>query len=831
LKNLEAEKTGLSAFEAQKRILKFGSNTLLRKTPLPYFQIFFDQLADLLVLLLIFAALLSFVLGDTRNGVAISMIVLLNALIGFTQEFKAEKILRALTEFLPSYVKVKRDNQDLQIPSSYLVPGDIVMIGEGDKVPADIRLIESYDLRTNDQALTGEANPQNKMVRDYLDDHLSLIEVENCLFMGTVIASGEGIGVVTGTGMKTEFGQIAKKTTEIDKTLSPLQDKTRKMAKKIALIAVFVMIGLIIYKYFVGHDILDALIFSVAVAAALVPEGLPATISVALSLGAKDLADRKALVRNLVSVETLGSVTIICSDKTGTITTGQMKVREVWSDLDLKIDSREKERLINEVCVLCNNAQINLHGEFGDQTEIALLDWAKNKVDIEDLRKKYHKVTETPFNAKRRFMSVNFFDGEKNFELLKGAPEIIIKKCQLSEQEKEKILKKFKELALQGFRVLGLAYNKTFLGLVAIFDPPRPEVAQAIQQCQEGGIKVLMVTGDNAVTARSIGQMVGIIKKDNFDNEVVEGTVLEKMSDIELRSILREKTIFARILPEQKYRIVDNLMKMGEIVAVTGDGVNDAPALKRADIGIAMGKIGTDVSREAADMILIDDNFATIVQAVKEGRMIFDNIKKFLFYIFSSNFGELSTVVVGILFGLPLPITAIQILSVDLGTDILPSMALIAEPAEGNVMQTKPRSKETQLLTGDSFLRLVLIGLVMGIGAVWSFSFTNKLTGSYAAATTASLATLVICQAFNIFLSRCPNVSIFYYPFWKNLYLIFSVCSSLILIVLMTYCGFFQHYLGTSYLPIIVWPRIILVGIILLVVEETYKFIKRKILK
>lgn len=827
LKNLETSKEGLADFEAQKRLFHFGTNTILRQAPIPYLQIFFDQFIDLLVLLLIFAALLSFLLGETRNGVIISIIVLINAIIGFSQEFKAERILRALAKYLPTLVKVKRIGQEKQINAHYLVPGDMVILGEGDKVPADIRLLESYDLKTNDQALTGEAKPQNKEAKNYDSNNLSLVEVENSLFMGTVVTEGEALGVVTATGLSTEFGKIAQRTTTIDKSLSPLQQKTHRMAKRIAILAGLIVIGLVIYKYFASHDILDALIFSVAVAAALVPEGLPATISVALSLGARNLARRKALVRNLVSVETLGSVTVICTDKTGTLTTGQMEVKEIWDDLNPEIRKEEKEKLINEVFVLCSDAQINKDQEFGDPMELALLRWVDEQgINIEKMRHRFQKIDEIPFNSKRRFMSVTYRHNGREATYLKGAPEIIVDKCHLDEKEQNKIMAKFKEYAQEGFRVLALACNEIFLGLVAIFDPPRGEVRQALENCHQGNIRVIMITGDNALTAQSIAKMVGIIHQGSV-HPIIEGENLDSMTDIELRSLLQKEPIFARTLPEQKYRIVDNLMKMGEIVAVTGDGVNDAPALKRADIGIAMGKAGTDVSREAADMVLLDDNFATIVQAIREGRAIFDNIKKFLFYIFSSNFGELLTVLIGMILGLPLPITAVEILSVDLGTDVLPSMSLIGEPSEGDVMKTKPRSKEVQLLTGESFFHLTLIGLIMGVGAVWNFIAVRNLNSSYQAATTASLATLVVAQGFNVFLSRCPNTTIFRYPFWKNKWLVLSVASSLILIFLMTYLDFFHRYILTGSFPLTIWSRIFIVGLILLAVEEIYKQIRK----
>ena len=827
LKDLKTSLKGLSELEAQKRLFYFGANTISRKVPIPILRIFFDQFVNLLVLLLVFAALLSFILGDLRNGIVISIIVLINAIIGFSQEYKAERIIRALTKLLPILVKVKRSGKEKQILAHNLVPGDIVILGEGDKVPADVRLIEAYELLTNDQALTGESKSQAKFAKNYDTLKHSLLEVENCLFMGTVVSSGEALGVVTATGFQTEFGKIARQTSEIEKTLSPLQEKTQQMSKRVALLAALIVIGLVIYKYFLDRSILDALIFSIAVAAALVPEGLPATISVALSLGARTLGRHKALVRNLVSVETLGSVTVICTDKTGTLTTGKMEVKEVWDQINPNIDDDEKRKLIGENFILCSDAQLNSSGKFGDPTEIALLYWAqKQGLNIEKTRQKYQKIDEIPFNSRRRYMRVTLEDKGRTFNYLKGAPEVLLKMSKLSDEEKKQINQKYQEYASDGYRVLAVAYNEIFLGLVAIFDPPRGEVFSALENCRKGNIRVNMITGDNALTALSIAKMVGMVVPGQ-EVKIIEGDRLNRISDIELRSFLQKEIIFARTLPEQKYRIVDNLMQMGEIVAVTGDGVNDAPALRKADIGIAMGD-GTDVSREAADMILLDNNFATIVKAIKIGRSIFDNIRKFLFYIFSSNFGELLTVILGMIFGLPLPITAIQILSVDLGTDVLPSMSLIGEPPEGEVMKTKPRSKEVQLLTGESFFHLTLIGLIMGAGAIWNFVSVQELTGSYQAATTASLATLVIVQGFNIFLSRCPNISVFKYPFWRNKYLLFSVFSSLILIFLIIYLDFFNRYLQTAALPTAIWLRIFMVGIILVVVEEIYKLIKNR---
>jgi len=826
LKTLETGSAGLKNFEAEKRLFKYGLNSIKRRAPIPIITIFFDQLVDLLVLLLIIAGVLSFILGDSRSGTIIMIIVLINTIIGFSQEYKAEKVIRALAKLLPQMVRVRRDGREKLIKSSHLFPGDIVILGQGDKVPADIRLLEAYDLLANEQALTGESAAVRKEVKEIKDASPIPSQIFNMLFMGTIVARGEASGVVVATGLKTEFGKIAEKSVAIRKTLSPLQEKIGKMAKRVAIIAAFVVIGLVIYKYFTDRNFISALTFSIAVAAALVPEGLPATISVALSLGARNLAKRRALVRNLVSVETLGSVTVICSDKTGTLTTGEMKVKELWQNPESKLSADELEKAIQNTLVLCNDAEIISENSPDNPTEIALLRFAKDSgAATEKIRKSGRKIAEIPFEAEKRYMRVTYQIGGKKINYLKGAPEVIIELTKIEGKEKKQIEEKFSAFADEGFRVLALAADGQFLALVAIFDPPREGIKEVIDDCQAGNIRLIMLTGDNPLTALSIAKMVGIADDDKV--EVIDGKQIDQLSDVQLRGHLQREPIFARILPEHKFRIVDNLMKMGEIVAVTGDGVNDAPALKRADIGIAMGGKGTDVSREAADLVLLDDNFATIVHAIKEGRAIFDNIKKFLFYIFSSNFGELLTVVIGMIFGLPLPISAIQILCVDVGTDVLPSMALIFEPQEREIMKTKPRSKDVQLLTGKSFLHLSAIGLIMGGGAVLNFTYIMRLSGNYQAATTASLLTLVIVQVFNVFLSRCPNVSIFRYRFWRNHYLIAAEVFSLALILAMIYLPSMDRYLQTAILPSTLWLRALMFGVILLVLEEIYKYVRK----
>lgn len=826
LANFGTDINGLTSLEARKRAFKYGRNVITHKTSIPYLTIIFHELVDVLSILMIIAGIISFLLGDIRNGTVIVIIVLLNVIIGFVQEFKAEKVILTLNRLLPDTVKVKRNNKEIEKPIENLVPGDIVILDAGDQVPADLRILEGYDIKANEQILTGESKLRSKKVDENCRAK-NIFEVDNSLFMGTILAQGEALGVVVATGHHTELGKIARQTVEIEKTQSPLQEKSTKMARWIAVIAVSLAIVLIIYRYFVDNNILSALTFSVAMAAGIIPEGLPATMSVALSFGARYLVDHKALVRNLASVETLGSVTVICTDKTGTITTGEMEVKEFWNALPNEVKGSENERLINEVITLCNDASISGKA-IGDPMEIALLYFAEKRgVNIEKMRQRYRKVDEIPFNSVRKFMQVTYKSGSHEFRLTKGAPEIVLNKVKVSDTEEKEIEKKYNQMAAKGFRVTALAYNEIFLGLVAIFDPPRPEVKAAIESCRKGQIKTIMVTGDSPFTATSIAKMVELYPPE-ITPQVIEGTKIDGMSDLQLRNVLQGEPLFARVLPEHKFRIVDNLIKLGETVAVTGDGVNDAPALKRADIGIAMGRKGTDVSRETADMILLDDNFATLVSAIEEGRTIFDNIRKFLFYHLSADFGELLTVILAIFFNLPLPMLAVQILSIDLVTNLLPAMSMIFEPPEKNIMESYPRSKKVQLLTFQNIFHLFIVGLVMAFGAIWNFSGVIHQGGGYAEATTVVFTTLVICQIFNAFLSRTPRISIFKYPFFENKYLFSAIGLTIVLLLCMIYAYYFNLILGTNPFPLIFWLRIIIVGMIFIAVEEIYKLIKNR---
>jgi len=818
-RKLNTSKKGLTSNEAHSRLLKYGLNIITKISPIPYLRMIYDQFADLLVLILVVAGFLSLALGDFRNTTVIFAIVAINAIIGFSQEFKTQRELAALRRILPSYAKVIRDGEERKILSRFLVPGDIIVLQEGDEVPADARLIEAFGFSTIESSLTGESLPKKKKAQIIEEPNPDLDAMINLVFAGTSVASGEGLALVLATGFATNLGKIASKTGEIKKAISPLQEKTRHIGKIIGLMAAAVVIFLFVYRYYTGTSLSESFIFAIAVAAAVVPEGLPATVSVALAIGARRLLQKNALIKRLSSVETLGSTTVICTDKTGTLTLGKMEIAEIFY-----LSQEEKEKLIL-VAALCNNAVISREVKLGDATELALLNWLeKEKINWQDLRKKYPKVDEIPFSSAKKFMqTINEINGQK-IKLEKGAPEVLAERYDLQGEEKDKVEYKIKDFAEHGFRTLAFGYDQKFLAIVGISDPIRPEVPEAVKICHSAKIKLMMITGDNPLTAQVVAQKIGMGER----IRVVEASELRAMDDIKLRSILLDNSVFARISPLDKYRIVENLKKMGEIVAVTGDGVNDAPALKRADIGVAMGKVGTDVAREAADLVLLDDNFSTIVEAVTEGRVIFDNIKKFVFYVFAHNFGELTPVLLGIFLKLPLPITAIQILAVDLGTDVLPSMSLIGEPPDEKITSSGPRDRKFPLMSPGILIHLALLGAVMGGMAIVNFWLTTKFGGSYIQATTATYATLVFCQFANLQEVRGGRNSLFKLNFWANPWVWWATTSSIVLFLAFLYLPTLQYFLGTKPMMGISWLVIGIAIVVFIMAEELYKIFWRE---
>ena len=843
---------GLSSAETVLRLQKYGFNRLKEVRRVPYILKFLSQFKDLLAIMLMVAAVLALIVGEPRDFIIIMAIVLINATIGFTQEYKAERVLSAFKKHLPSYTRTVRDGELKRIFAFQLVPGDILDLEAGDSIGADARLLEAYDLKVNQFSLTGESHTQRKKT-EVISSDKTLADIDNMVFMGTSVASGKGMAVVVQTGMGTQFGKIAEKSQEIKEEMTPLQKELFHTGKVVAKIAIIIALAVLALLYFMGRGIQESLLFAIAAGVAMVPEGLPAAMSVALSLGAQRMLKKKALVKKLLHVESLGSVTTICTDKTGTLTTSVMSVADLYPKLE-EMNEEQKDLFLN-VLALCNNAGITKKGskkDVGDPLEIALLKYVERGGEIDKIKKENPRVFEMPFSAERKMMSVVCKKGDQAYLYSKGALQEILGICSVSEKEKARILKEGDEMAKNGLRILAMAYRElggenyktekvekdlTFLGLTALEDPAREGVAEAISLSRKAHLKIHMVTGDYGLTALSIGKKIGLATE---KTKVITGLDLHKVDDEGLKKILQNETIFARIEPGQKLRIVKNLQEMGEVVAVTGDGVNDVPALIKADIGVSMGKIGTDVAKEAADMVLMDDHFATIVNAIREGRKIFDNAKKFVFYVFSSNAGELIAPLIGVLLGLPLPLIAVQILAIDLGTDVFPSLALGVEKEEDDVMQGKPRSRTEKIMSVKMLWRLLEVGIVMGSMGFAIFIFRlyqggwqwggqiNEMGNLYFSATASVYATLVLCQTANAFSCRSQKYSAFKTGFFSNIWLIWAEVASFIMLAIMMYFPPIQHAFRTAPPTPQTWLLIFAAAIVFFIVQEIIKKIIRQ---
>ena len=840
LNELNTSAEGLSDSEALLRLKKYGLNQLRKVKKRPLILKFFAQFFDLLALILIIIGILAIFTEEPRDSLIIFTIVFINAIIGFVQEYKAERILSAFKKHIPSFAKVIRGGKLKRILSAHVVPGDILVVESGDAICADARLIEAFNLKTNDFALTGESEPQPKRVYQ-IKETKPLTDIDNMIFMGTSVAEGEAKAVVVGIGMETAFGKIANETQATKEELTPLQKELRHTGKTVAKIATLVAVLILFVMYFIRKDLKESMLFAIAAGAAMVPEGLPAAISIALSLGAQRMLKKRALVKKLLHVESLGSVTTICTDKTGTLTTGEMTVIESW----IKNASIE---LLNKTMVLCNNATL-AEKPLGNPLEIALLKYAqKKKVQVDKMRREYRRVFEIPFSSKRKMMSVVCQEGEHYIAYVKGAPLEILERCKLKKEEKEEIIQENDRLASAGLRVLAFAckdlgkkkqfqkevieQDLKFIGLVGIEDPPREGVKEAIALCKKAQIKVIMVTGDYGLTALAVAKQIGLYSE---TTKVITGEEMHKMDDDKLKEFLTDGMIFARIDPSQKLRIVENLKEKGEVVAVTGDGVNDAPALVAADIGVAMGRIGTDVAKEAADMVLLDDHFATIVKAIKEGRTIFDNAKKIIFYVFSSNAGELFAPLFGLFLGLPLPLLAIQMLAIDLGTDVFPSLALGVEKEEPFIMTRPPRPATERMMNIGMLSRLLLVGLIMGTlaflvylvslfegGWHWGESL-NVNAPLYLSATASVYTLLVLCQVANAFSCRSPKFSLFKIGIWTNPWLLYAELISFVMLYGVVYFSPLQKIFRTNVPSPLSWVLIILSFFIFLFFSEWRK--------
>ncbi len=868
LQSLVTSENGLTEEEAKKRFLEFGPNEITEVKEASLLIKFLKQFTHFLALLLWIGAGLSFLSeclhpgeGMLTLGFAIVGVICINAVFTFIQEYRAEKAVEKLKLLLPFYVKVIREGREKEILAREIVPGDLVVLSEGDKVPADSRLIDSTYLMVNNAPLTGESEPV-PLVHNPSEGEL--IQSRNISFAGTSVMSGSGKGIVFATGMRTEFGRIAQLTGTVTPGLSPLQKEIIKITRVIAAIATAMGVIFFATGHFIGRTFWENFLFAVGIIVANVPEGLLPTVTLSLAMGSQRMVKRKALVKTLTSVETLGSVSVICTDKTGTLTQNKMDVKRV-ACLDEQIETDHRGPSLFTIAQLCNNTK-EVEGELkGDPTEVALYRASVDTVGHVESR----RIKEFPFDSDRKRMStVNVLNGN-TYIMSKGAPESIFTICsqcliqgevvQFEESFRGKAVSLYHSMTDEGLRVLAFAYRKVsngedslktedvekgmvFLGLIGLEDPPRLEVPEAIKKCREAGIRIIMITGDGPRTAIAIAKEIALLKG---VPKIIEGSDFLKMSDEELRGIVsKEEVIFSRMTPKHKLRVVNILKEEGERVAVTGDGVNDAPALKRADIGIAMGLMGTDVAKEAADMILLDDNFATIVNAIEEGRAVYENIRKFISYIFSSNIPEIVPFVAYVILRIPLPLTIMQILAVDLGTDMLPALALGAEKPSPGIMKMPPRNPRERLLNfpllGRAYLFLGPVEAAAGLfgffyildrgGWQWGqmLAFDNIL---YLQATTACLTAIIVTQIANVFACRSFRESVFSLGIFSNKLIFGGIAFEILLQLFIVYHPFGNNIFSTYPISLNTWLILIPFAVILFLAEELRKLIIRRIKK
>lgn len=816
---LGAKPGGLQQVDAEEKLLTHGPNELVREKKLPAWLKFLKQFQDFMIIVLMIAAVISGVMGDLKDTIIIMLIVVINAVIGFVQEYRAEKAVEALRNMAAPFSTVLRDGIVKIIPAKELVPADMVLLEAGQVVPADIRLLEVHSFKTQEAALTGESADVEKHTGELQGEDLPLGDRKNLAFKGTFITNGRARGVVVQTGMETEMGKIARLLTGGD-SITPLQRRMAAFGKKLSLVVLVICVIVFIVGYLRGEEPLNLLLTTISLAVAAIPEALPAVITVALAIGAKRMVRRNALIRKLPAVETLGSVTYICTDKTGTLTQNKMKVEKTVA-VNAGADENTNHLLLLNMA-LSNDVQVNEKNEaIGDSTELALYDYAAaqqyNKNNLHDT---YPRVAEVPFDSVRKCMSTLHRYENRYLLLVKGAVESLLERSSNHDDLFEKdLLQQTEQMAAEGYRVLAHGYrwvddfsantnihelenNLTIIGLTGIMDPPRIEAAQAISDCYSAGIMPVMITGDHPETARSIALKIGILKQTDNDNPlaVITGKELAGLNWNDFLNRVQQIRVYARVSPEQKLHIVKALQEKGQFVAMTGDGVNDAPALKNADIGVAMGITGTDVSKEAAHMILLDDNFATIAKAVKEGRRIFDNIRKFIKYTLTSNSGEIWAIFLAPLVGLPIPLLPVHILWINLVTDGLPGLALSSEKAEKDIMKHPPRHPKESIFAKGLGFHVLWVGLLMGAVTIgtqaWAIHVEDPRWQTMA------FNVLCLSQMGHVLAIRSQTQSFFSMGMFSNKPLIAAVLLTLGLQLAVTYVPFLQPIFRTEALTL-----------------------------
>lgn len=781
LNSVSAVKTGLTSDEAKKRLEQYGENKLAEARPKSGLEVFFSQFKDLLVIILIVAAVISMITGNSESTIVIFVVIIINAILGTVQHFKAEQSLNSLKALSSPTAKVLRDGQKIQIPSKDVVIGDIMLLEAGDLVVADGRIIENYSLQVNESALTGESQSVDKNVNTIRGDNVALGDRVNMVFSSSLVTYGRAAVLVTGTGMSTEIGKIAELLNKTKENSTPLQESLDDFSKKLSIIIMIICAVVFVLGILRDMQIIDSLMFAVALAVAAIPEALSSIVTISLAIGTQKMAKENAIIKQLKAVEGLGCVSIICSDKTGTLTQNKMTVQRIYAGGKLfeisKTDYNNRTHAALLLCsILCNDSYYSEEKPVGDPTEIALLDYyAKVRPDAEAMRKKLKRLDEIPFDSDRKLMSTAYMIGSSYTMFTKGAPDVLLGRLTkimsedgevrpITETDLLEIRKTNEEMSSHGLRVLAFAMKNvpsdialsvvgeedfTFIGLAAMIDPPREESKQAVEDCKLAGIKPIMITGDHKVTATSIARQIGIFEDGDMS---LNGVEVDNMSDEELIKILPKVSVYARVSPENKIRIVDLWQRCGQIVAMTGDGVNDAPALKKADIGIAMGITGTEVSKDAASMILTDDNFATIVKSVTNGRSIYNNIKNSIKFLISGNMSGILAVLYTVILALPMPFTAVHLLFINLLTDSLPAIAMSMEPANKDILKDKPRGRDESILTKDFFKDIAVWGVLIAIFTM--ISYYIGLSISAAAASTMAFSTLCLARLFHGFNCR-----------------------------------------------------------------------------
>lgn len=845
---LGSSPSGLTSVHAREHLAQYGPNELEEGKKRPWWKLLLHQFTDFMILVLMVAAVVAGLVGDATDAIVILIIVFVNAIIGFVQEYRAEKAMDALRHLAAHTAVVVRDGQPSHIPAVELVPGDVVLLEAGNVVPADVRLFEVHNLRVEEASLTGESEAVEKH-RDVLSgDDLPLGDRKNMGYKGTFVTYGRAKGMVVATGMNTELGKIARMLQEED-TETPLQKRLTVFGKKLSYIILLICASYFTLGYLRGEPPLLMLLTAISLAVAAIPEALPAVITIALALGARRMVRQNALVRRLPAVETLGSVTYICSDKTGTLTLNRMAVQEIFSGDALiplselhRYQEDEQTQWLLRAMALCNDVAESDDGQpLGDPTEIAFSVAARDHLFVKkNLEKDYPRIAELPFDSDRKCMTTIHRDGTGFVAFTKGALDVLLEKT-TQPSEAKKWAKQGDEMAGKGLRVLGFAMRRfeqlpieithetiehglTLVGTAGLIDPPREEVKQAVHECKTAGIRPVMITGDYLLTAKNIAQRLGIVESEN--DLVVTGSQLAAMSEKEFEEKVEHIRVYARVSPEQKLNIVKALQAKGHFVAMTGDGVNDAPSLKRADIGVAMGITGTDVSKEASDMILLDDNFATIVRAVKQGRRIFDNIRKFIKYIMTGNSGEIWTLVLAPLVGLPIPLLPIHILWVNLVSDGLPSIALAAEPSEKDIMKRPPRPANESVFAGGLGRHIIWVGLLIGLVCVATQKMAIRLGAPHWQ--TMVFTVLSFSQMAHVLAIRSETRSLFRQGLLSNLPLLGAVLLTCALQLATIYIPFLNPIFKTE--PLTLYELLAVLGAssIVFVAVEVEKVFKRR---